>query len=82
MSNREADEEEQPPPSQDKLQKRAQLVWKLLKLWFSGVFLFALVFIMLAGIWLFHAFGSAGLLVGAAALVVGLVLLCKHLLTY
>jgi len=82
MSNPEPADKGHGPPSPDELQERAQSVWKSLKFLFSGIFLIALVVIGLVGFWLFHAFGFAGLVIGAVALVVGLVLLCKHLLTY
>jgi hypothetical protein len=82
MSEQKPDDKEQAPPSQDELQERAQSLWKSLKFLFSGVFLIALVVVALVGFWLFHAFGFAGLVIGIVVLVAGLILLCKHLLTY
>jgi membrane protein YdbS with pleckstrin-like domain len=82
MSDQKPYDKEQTPPSQDELQERAQSVWKSLKCLFSGIFLIAVVVVALVGLWLFHAFGFTGLIVGTVVLVVGLFLLCKHLLTY
>jgi len=75
-------DEQQRQPTPDELQERAQSVWKSLKILFSGAFLIAVVVIGLVGFWLFHAFGFTGLIVSAVVLVIGLVLLCRHLLTY
>jgi hypothetical protein len=84
MSDQEPDknDEQQGPPSPDELQQRAQYVWKVLKFFFSGIFLIGLFLIAVIGYWLFHAFGLVGLVVGALLLAVGLFYLCRHLLTY
>jgi hypothetical protein len=84
MSDQEPDkkDEQQGPPSPDELQQRAQYVWKILKFFFSGVFLFALLLFGFLFFWLFHAFGISGVIIGAVILVAGLFLLCRHLLTY
>jgi uncharacterized membrane protein (DUF485 family) len=70
------------PPSPDELQKKAKDVWGILKMFFAGLFIIALLVIGFAFYWLFTTFGIIGVLVGAIFLVVGLVLFCRHLLTY
>ena len=82
MAEQKPDDQQQRQPTPDELQQRAQSVWKSLKILFSGVFLIAVVVVGLVGFWLFHAFGFTGLIVGAVVLIIGLVLLCRHLLTY
>jgi membrane protein YdbS with pleckstrin-like domain len=84
MSDKEPDtsDAEQDLPSQDELQQRAQYVWGVLKFFFLGIFLIALVVIGIVGYWMFHAFGLAGLLILAILLAIGLVFLCRFLLTF
>ena len=82
MDEQKPDDQQQRPPTPDEIQERAQSVWKSLKILFSGIFLIAAVVIGLFGVWLFHFFGFTGLIVGAVVLIIGLVLLCRHLLTY
>ena len=73
---------EQNPPSKEELQQRARYVWRVLKFFFSGLFLVSAIVLGFLFYWLFHTFGIGGMIVGAIALLAGLVLLCRHLLTY
>ena len=81
MSDQEPDKEQR-PPSQDELQQRARHVWGVLKFFFSGIFLIALLIVGVVGYWLFHAFGLGGLVVGLVLLGIGFFFVCRHLMTY
>jgi hypothetical protein len=73
---------EQNVPPQEELQQRAQHVWGVLKFFFSGVFLISALVLGFLSFWLFHTFGISGVIVGGVALVMALILLCRHLMTY
>ena len=82
MGEEKPGDNQQGPPPPDELQQRAHSVWRSLKILFSGALLIFIVFVGLAGFLLFHAFGFTGLVIGAVVLVMGIVLLCRRLLTY
>ena len=73
---------DQTPPSQDELQQQAKKTWGVLKVFFLGIFLIAIVVIGIIGYWLYHAFGLAGILITAVLLAIGLFFLCRKLLSY
>jgi F0F1-type ATP synthase assembly protein I len=82
MSDEPQKPDDQTPPSEEELQRRARDVWKIVRFVLSGTVLLGLLVVVFVGYWLFHFFGMTGLVVGLILLGVGLYFLNDYLMSF